>query len=311
MDYRKFLGQTSTEVLPYLGGAFVDAPSRRLRVSVEQPPGWIRFSISGRVATPVDRADPPSLSGLSVRRGHFADGWLFAGGREAERVELLPEETPAVLSPVNARRWHSGALIFDGVEFEGEAEDAARQALEEERGIGELKGVAASLRAAFGVALVLRVARRLDVDVSPREVIGAAAHVAERGGAAAETLLAELVERRRLERIRVDAWLAQAGIAPMHRDARPAEQSFRDRADRALTAAGAELSDCRSLGNGLSEVTYRFMGERFITVVNEESLQVMDAGICLSGSDRMVTLESLPSVIREGYETDQLNITRR
>ncbi len=53
------------------------------------------------------------------------------------------------------------------------------------------------------------------------------------------------------------------------------------------------------------------MGERFITVVNEESLQVMDAGICLSGSDRMVTLESLPSVIREGYETDQLNITRR
>ena len=98
---------------------------------------------------------------------------------------------------------------------------------------------------------------------------------------------------------------------PVQLAARPAAQSFRDRADRALTAAGAELSDCRSLGNGLSEVTYRFMGERFITVVNEDSLQVVDAGICLSGSDRMVTLESLPSVIREGYDTDQLNITRR
>ena len=311
MDYRKFLGKTSAEVLPYLGGAFVDAPSRRLRVSVEERPGWIRFSISGRVATPVDRADPPDLSGLSVRRGHFADGWLFAGGRNAERVELLPAEVPAVLSPITTRRWHSGALLFDSVDFEGEAEDAARQALEEERGIAELKGVGASLRAAFGVALVLRVARRLDVDVSPREAIGAAASISERGAAAAEALLTDLVERRRLERVRVDAWLAQAGIVPVQLAARPAAQSFRDRADRALTAAGAELSDCRSLGNGLSEVTYRFMGERFITVVNEDSLQVVDAGICLSGSDRMVTLESLPSVIREGYDTDQLNITRR
>ena len=59
------------------------------------------------------------------------------------------------------------------------------------------------------------------------------------------------------------------------------------------------------------EVTYRFMGERFISVVDEVSLQVIDAGICLSGSDREVTLESLPSVIREGFDTAQLNITRR
>jgi hypothetical protein len=38
---------------------------------------------------------------------------------------------------------------------------------------------------------------------------------------------------------------------------------------------------------------------------------VLDAGICLSGSDRMVTLDSLPSVIKEAIDTDQLNITRR
>ena len=59
------------------------------------------------------------------------------------------------------------------------------------------------------------------------------------------------------------------------------------------------------------EVTYRFLGERFISIIDEHSLQVIDAGICLSGSDRMVTLESLPSVIREGYENGELNITRR
>lgn len=44
----------------------------------------------------------------------------------------------------------------------------------------------------------------------------------------------------------------------------------------------------------------------------EDDLQgplVDDADEALS--DRLVTLESLPSVIREGYENGELNITRR
>lgn len=59
------------------------------------------------------------------------------------------------------------------------------------------------------------------------------------------------------------------------------------------------------------EVTYRFMNNRFITVVHPITLQVLDAGICLAGADRMVTLDSLPSVIREAIQTSRLVITRR
>lgn len=316
MDYRKFLQRDSTCVLPYFGGTHVDDASRRYSVEVQQPPGWYSFRIKGRVATIVDGADVTDLEGLEAVRGHFAHGWLFSGGRQLARVELVPAEEPALLSPVVARRWYSGDLVFDALEFESEAEDTVRQALEDVRGIDEIKGVAASLRAAFAFALVTRVGRALDVSVSPREISGAMLELARGGREVATALLLDLEERRRLERVRVQAWDAADGriVQPQSGRQRPRGGTDAgtpiDRATRALDAAGADLVGSRSLGNGMLEVTYRFMGERFISVVDEVSLQVIDAGICLSGSDREVTLDSLPSVIREGFDTDQLNITR-
>ena len=59
------------------------------------------------------------------------------------------------------------------------------------------------------------------------------------------------------------------------------------------------------------EVRFRFLGETFITVVDAVTLQVHDAGVCLDGSDDALTLESLPSAIREAQETGRLVITRR
>ncbi len=321
MDYRKFLGKTEARVLPYFGGTRVDDERRRLRVSVEQPPGWYAFEISGRVATVVDAADAPDLSALPAARGHFAAGWLFAGGRDIARVELLPADEPPVLSPITARRWPSGDLVFEGLEFEHDAENLARVALEEERDIDSVKAVGASLRAAFAFALTAQVGRALEVAVSPREVSGALLDIAARGRPAAEALLRDLAERRRLEQVRLQSHQAQAdraaGVEPRGgwqrppANARGAATTPAERAARALDAAGADLVGTRSMGSGMLEVTYRFLGERFISVVDEQSLQVLDAGICLSGADREVTLESLPSVIREGHETDQLNITRR
>lgn len=314
LDYKKFLGKPQTEVLPYFGGRHVFAGSRRWSVGVEQPPGWYRFELQGRVATPVERAEAPDLSELPAVRGHFARGWLFGGGRVLEPIELLPEEEPPVLAPVVARRWPNGALVFDGVELESESEELCRRALEEERGIDDVKHVGASLRSAFGYALAARVGERLDIAISPREAMRAVLALASGGRLRAEAFLAELAEERRLERVRLEAWLRSEGREPLavvESAPRRSGPTPVDRAERALDAAGAELSSCRALGDGMLEVSYRFLGQRFISVVDEQSLQVVDAGICLSGSDRMVTLESLPSVIREGYENGELNITRR
>jgi hypothetical protein len=77
-----------------------------------------------------------------------------------------------------------------------------------------------------------------------------------------------------------------------------------------LDAAGAALLGSRMVRDYGLEVTFRFMGERFISVVDPLSFNVIDAGICLSGADRQVSLDSLPSVIKEAIDTDQLHITR-
>jgi hypothetical protein len=141
------------------------------------------------------------------------------------------------------------------------------------------------------------------------------AEILENGVTAAESLLNRLDVARRLERQLVEARLgvrrqqqAAQRIPPRQR---ANLENAADRAAASLEAAGAALSSSRMLEGGLIEVTFRFMGERFISVVDAITLQVADAGICLSGEDRLVTLDSLPSVIKEAIDTDQLNITRR
>jgi hypothetical protein len=67
----------------------------------------------------------------------------------------------------------------------------------------------------------------------------------------------------------------------------------------------------RHRADGLLEVRYRFEGERFVSIVDAATLQVVDAGICLAGADRLVTLESLPGVIREAIRDGEIVITGR
>jgi hypothetical protein len=325
MDYRKFLSKTESLVLPYLGGPRVDAETRRLRVVSENEiePGWWRFEITGREAKPIEATSLPELSHLPKVRGHFAAGWLFENGKSAGHVELLGDEPP-VFSPLIARRWPSGDWIYEGIDFESEAEEEVRRALEDERGLGELKGVAASLRAAFGYALMSAVAGRQDTRVSPLEMRADVLAIAEGGRVAAAERLTEILETRRLERVRQQAHVAAqegrrapaAAPAPVfsQRNRRPRREPTLDdaheRAVLALDAAGAALLGSRMVrGYGL-EVTFRFMGERFITIVDPLSFNVIDAGICLSGADRQLSLDSLPAVIREAIDTDVLHITR-
>jgi hypothetical protein len=225
-------------------------------------------------------------------------------------LRLLPAEEPPVLSPVSARRWHSDDLLFEALEFETEAEDLARRALEERRPLAEVKGVGASLRAAYGFALASVVGRELSIAVSPRELRGSALSLAERGSEAAVERLRALEAERRLESVRLEAWRRTGAYPAQSVQRREQERPVEDRVFRALDAAGASLLGQRDLGNGSLEVTFTFSGERFISVVDARTLQVYDAGICLSGEDRLVNLDSLPSVIREAIETSRLVITR-
>jgi hypothetical protein len=60
------------------------------------------------------------------------------------------------------------------------------------------------------------------------------------------------------------------------------------------------------------EVSWRFLNERFTSIVEGLTLQVLDAGICLGhpAQDRLLTLDSLPAVVREAVNTGRLVILR-
>lgn len=322
VDYRKLLGKTETLVLPYFGGRRLDAPSRRLRLADGAAPGlgWHRFEVAGRIARPLEPCEPEGLGALPAVRGHLVDDRLVAGGRSVEHCHFLPEEEPAVLSPCRARRWCTGEAVFEAIDFDTDAEELARRALEDERPLGDAKGIAASLRAAFGLATVEAASRRLGIEVCAAEAAASLVDVAARGRPAAEELLHRLARERaarlrELERAahqRAEAAVGrQVAAARAERAARGRDTDPAGRADEALAAAGGRMLGSRVLGEGRLEVTFRFAGERFITVVDAATLQVLDAGVCLAGEDRLVTLDSLPAVLREAIDTDRLVITRR
>nr|WP_253895172.1 hypothetical protein [Corallococcus exercitus] len=395
------LGKVESAVLPYFGGGTVDAPSRRLRVTQPVAPGWWRFEVKGRDATAREPAGPEGLEALPRVRGHVWGTRLVREGAVAEALALMPEEEPPRLSPVTARRWHDGTLLFEGVEFEGEAEETARRALEEDRALGDARGVSASLRAAFGFVLLEAASLGTGIPFAPTEARARVLDVAREGRMEAERCLRGLAEERarflrmqaeqeaRREAAETRAWTHREHGAPeAWRDAegreiaRPLSGRERERWDalhameaharmrqepgtaeslrdsdgreqatwearrdasvrtssrtsgtrdarghkrhahrrtesdvgawveRALDKAGARLLAQRRLGDGLVEVVYTFMGERFVTVVEAATLRVRDAGVCLAGADTQVTLESLPSVLKEAIDTDALVITR-
>lgn len=302
VDYRKFLGGKSTKVLPYFGGPFVHDPDRRLRVNERVAVGWWEFEIQGRIATAVVPADARPLDRCKALRGHVVGDWLFVGGGSARRMLLMPDDEPPVLSPVTARVWHGDHPVFDTLEFEDEAEDAARSALLDGANIAWLRGASPSLRRAFGYARLQREAVERGLRVSAREV---------------EALLHEVADGTRdpaqvLDALEARVYALDPGSAHRQRVALPAGtmDDAPRRAAEVLAEAGAQMLDSRLAGERILEVVFRYRGEQFVAAVDWETLHVYDSGICLSGADEALGLDALPSVISEAIDGDLLHITR-
>lgn len=319
-DYRAFLKPSEPVVLPYFGGTRVDSADRRWRVEAQTNNnplalGWWRFQIQGRRAVPVEPASPVDLSALPAMRGHYIDGWIVASGRELGRIALPPDDEPSPLARVTARQWFSGEWLFDTTDFEDDAEVAARAALQERRALGEVKGVVPSLRAAFGYALGLEAAKQLQIPMSIPELAPIVVEIADGGPTVVRQLFDNLVEQRRRE---------QAAIAERRRQAELLERvgnvrvvgranNPHERCDDALEQARARLTGFRRMARGAQvEVTYQVDGVTIISIVDPDSLQVIDPGVCLGhgGEFRRLTLDAMPSVIREAVRTGRLNILR-
>ena len=297
-------------MLPWFGGSAVSAPDGRWRLTAAPPaPGWYTFRIRGRTATPAGAASAPALDALPLVRGHCLDARrLLLDGAWVETLALAPESEPDRFAPVRARRWSAGRLLLEGVEFEDEAEDAVRAASESGQGLAGVGGIPATLRAAYGLFLAEQAAARLQVAVSALELRARLATIADGGREAAEAEVRRLDTARREAARRLNAPQVEVRATAWQP---PRDDRFERRAAEALHRAGAELLRSRRIGGGQREVVYHFLGQRFATIVDQQSLQVLDAGICLSGADRQLTLESLPGVIREAVDTGVLYVTRR
>lgn len=333
MDYRRFLGSTEELTLPYLGGTFLETGTRRLRLTRDRgaasplAQGWHRFKVQGRNASVVGPSEPIDMEDRPAKTGHFAPtmrgAFLVAYDGVVRHVDLVPEDEPPALGVVRAREWHDGSWIFEETQFESEVEELVRQRLDEKRGCDDVKGVGASLRTAFAITLAARVGRELSIPIDPAEMRGRVKDIAERGEPAARDLLEETDARRRqrldeLAASRRDQAIQGHARAAVRRaehrtrgSAAPTEENAEERAVAALEHAGARFLSARRVANRGLEVRYEFMNTRFISVVDAITLQVWDAGICLDGSDAELTLDSLPSAIREAIETDVLVITSR
>lgn len=171
-------------------------------------------------------------------------------------------------TPLIARQWFDGSLWFEMADFESAAEEAVRRAFEEEQGISRIKGVPPALAQAYFLDHTARV-------------------------------LAREAERRRQEA----AVEAQRAVERARWEA-----SLEGRIALALSHANAQLLDWRQSGRSRATVRYRLQGHRFECVVATDTLQIVDAGICLEGEDRQLSLSSLPSAVREAISTGQLHV---
>ena len=282
MDYHQFLAPDSIEVrLPYFRGRKVRDESRGWRLREEISPGWYRFRVRGRFADPVEAIEPEldawDARKLPRREGYLAAGRFIGDDRQVPLFGLCPDEALPRFSPIEAAEWFSGHLWFAGPLFESETEDAVREAFEEERGIDGIKAVTPPLAGAF---LLECTQRELAREALRRKEAEAERRAAEREAVRQRRRTAEL------------------------------ESTLEGRIALALSHTGATLLDWRRSGGGRITVRYRLGRRRFECVIDSDSLRIVDAGICLDGADRELSLASLPSAVQEAIETGQLHVMR-
>ncbi len=272
MDYTQFL-QKPGEVLklPYFGGKSIcdDKLTYRLRETLQ--PGWYQFRKSGRYLT-VDGAIEPELEAWKLQRvsGYVMSGRIIGNDFQARLFGLPADVDLPKFTPVSARKWFDGHLLYSGQEFETEIETKVRDAFEEERSIDGSKGATPALAQAFLLESTQRA-------------------------------LAREAERRAREEAD-----RQKRVAELARW----QETLEGRISLALSHTGAELVNWRRNGQRQAVVRYRLGGRRFECVIDTESLQIVDAGICLSGADEELNLSSLPSAVREAIESGQLHVFR-
>jgi hypothetical protein len=313
MVWRDLLDHDENIIAPWLGGRSLRTFSRAWEIKGRLPPsyGWYIFNLSGRKARWNDGvilpAEPPvgSLRGLTA--GYLVGDRLIAddvsvelGARNlasvGEKVWLIDPGLDRFTRITAGRFYDDGPLIYEGPGFPLGPEDEVLQAfLDQKDSVDDIHGVVPALEMAFRFESWIR--------------------------AEAEKRRQEELERQRLEaEIRAREERRQRIIQELGDSAGRRELSvtdFEEAARAALRVGGAEFLDYRrSPQRNERIVRFRLENRRFECTCDVRTLRIIEAGICLTDErsgrrdDHLLTLESLPSSIREAMRAGVLVVFR-
>ncbi len=302
-------------ILPWVGEREVVVGTRLHVIDGALPDevGWHRFAVLGRRAHWRGGAEPAPETLRGIVRGYLVGDRLVPDAAracpdpaqiasQAEVVHLVDPSLPRFARVSAGTASEGSPLVYRGQEFPLGPEDEVLRAFHDrEESLDGVPGVTPALDAAFR----METHQRAEV---------------ERRRAETERLRAEEERRREAEARRTEI-AARLGDAAGRRAM--AAVDFAEAARGALAIGGAEYLD-HHRGARAEErvVTFRLLRRRFQCTCHAQTLQIIDAGICLTASgyddryeagtrgDTWFTLESLPGVVREAHETGQLVVTR-
>jgi len=310
MGWRDLL-QTNDEtiVAPWVGGRSLQTFDRAWQIEGRLPRefGWYNFKLAARKATCLGPTEASTDALQGVQRGYLVgDRFIPEGAARVEpklsklveqfdRVHLVEAGLDRFVRLSTGRFCENGPLIYRRQEFPAGPEEAVLQAfLDETKTVDKVPGVAPALDLAFKVESWLRT-----------EV---------------ERIRREEQERREKEERR-QKLIEQMGTGAGRRAL--AQENFGEGAKAALAVGGAVYLDHRAAPRrGEMVVRFRLDGQRFEVVCNSQTLQILDAGICLTAhyddpdfaggtkGDTFFTLESISGVLREAQRRNHLVVFR-
>jgi hypothetical protein len=289
-----------------MGGQTVHSASRRFTLGALPPEhGWYRFRVDGTRRAAWVGPDLPPFDverGASVVRGYCVGDRLIPDGAAVSpdlRAALSQAEKLWLIDPTLDRfaralavRHRDGRLLYLRQEFPLGPEPAVQAAWQDRLpSIAHIPHVNPALDLAFRWLNRQRAAADARREAQARAEAQAQAQADAQAQAQAQAR-ADALRRQRL-------------------------RDFPAAAQAALAISGAELLDTRPAHRPHEQIVqFRFQKRRFECVVHALTLQVIDAGICLTDhdtgerGDTYFTLESLPAVIHEAMQRGVLVVFR-
>ena len=316
MSWRDLLVEKEAPVVaPWIGGRSVCLGTRTWTIQGKLPQehGWFTFRVTGRTVELAGPAERPTEALYDAVTGFLVGDRLVVDSAnvdpdpqkivaQSERLHLLDLGVGRFTRVRGGRFSPDGPFFFLGETFPLGPEPEVQVALEDGlRLLTMVRGVPPALEAAFRMELFQR------DEAEKRRV------EAERRRQEEEAKRAE--EARRVELVR------QLGDGAGRRAM--AAYDFGAAARAALAVGGATYLDHRAAHRPNERaVRFRLDGRRFECTCDARTLQIIDAGICLTAhyddvdfeggtkGDTFFTLESLPSVIRQAAREDKLVVYR-